>query len=67
VVLTGLAASRRVVGPGISRRRALQSGGRENRIRAEGPAEADAWRAAVAQARSVGMLGGWRVPEPGAV
>jgi len=39
----------------------------ENFIRTEGATDADAWRGAVGQARSVGMLGGWRVSEPGAV
>jgi hypothetical protein len=37
----------------------------ENAIRAEGPTEAAAWRAAVAQARSLGMCGGFRLGDPG--
>jgi hypothetical protein len=37
----------------------------ENLIRAEGATEAEAWRGAVEQARSVGMAGGWRVTDPG--
>jgi hypothetical protein len=37
----------------------------ENLIRAEEPTRADAWRAAVEQARSPGMLGGWRGRHPG--
>ena len=38
----------------------------ENVIRAEGAAQAAAWRAACDQARAVGMLPGWRVSQPGA-
>jgi hypothetical protein len=37
----------------------------ENLIRGEGATEAAAWRSAVDQARSVGMLEGWRPSEPG--
>jgi hypothetical protein len=37
----------------------------ENVIKAEGPTRAAAWRVAVDQARAVGMLPGWRVPQPG--
>ena len=37
----------------------------ENVIRAEGPTQAAAWRAACDQARAVGMLPGWRVSVPG--
>jgi hypothetical protein len=33
----------------------------ENVIRSAGATEAEAWRGALDQARSVGMLGGWRV------
>jgi hypothetical protein len=35
----------------------------ENLIRAEGPSGAAAWRAALEQARAVGMVRGWRVSE----
>ena len=38
----------------------------ENRVEGRGPTEAAAWRAAVEQARSLGMLGGVRPGEPGA-
>jgi hypothetical protein len=37
----------------------------ENLIRAEGATEAEAWRGAVEQDRSVGMAGGWRIDKPG--
>jgi hypothetical protein len=37
----------------------------ENLIRAEGLTEATAWRAALGQARAVGMVPGWRASEPG--
>lgn len=37
----------------------------ENLLRAEGPTEAAAWRAALDQAGAVGMLPGWRISEPG--
>jgi hypothetical protein len=33
----------------------------ENLIRSAAATEAEAWRGALDQARSVGMLGGWRV------
>jgi hypothetical protein len=38
---------------------------RENRIRADGATQAEAWQGAVDQATSVGMFEGWRDSEPG--
>jgi hypothetical protein len=37
----------------------------ENVIRAKGPTQAAAWLMACDQAREVGMLPGWRIPQPG--
>jgi hypothetical protein len=37
-----------------------------NLIRAEGATELEAWRAAADQARSLGMLDGWRYSKPSA-